>query len=328
MSQKTDSQISTKKQKQNNSQHFYFMINSAAQRRAFYTGNGKLIIFLTFAAEIKNAMSFNLKKSLVFLDVESTGLHVIRDRIIQIAMVKFSPGSQTETELKMLINPGIPISEEAMAVHGITPKDLANKPTFREVAQKIFDFIGDADIAGYNSNRFDIPMLMEEFDRAGLDFDVTRRNLIDIQRIFYKMEPRTLKAAVQFYCNEEFQEAHDAMEDVKATIKVFRGQLQKYRGVDYIDDDRNVIPAPIKEDMDALHEFTNDTRMIDPTQRLKYDINGVVVFNFGKYINLPVAETVFKDRNYYHWIIEKEFSVQVKQTVKKLFKEYELSQKK
>ncbi|MFZ4544011.1 MAG: exonuclease domain-containing protein [Saprospiraceae bacterium] len=273
-------------------------------------------------------MQFNLKKNLVFFDVETTGLHIIRDRIIQIALIKYFPGDKPQEELKMLINPGIPISEESMAIHGITPKDLANKPTFREVAQKIFDFIGDADLAGYNSNRFDIPMLMEEFDRAGFDFDISKRNLIDVQRIFYKMEPRTLKAAVQFYCNEEFQEAHDALEDVKATVKVFQGQLEKYKAVDYFDEDKNKIPAPIQNDMRALHEFTNDLRIIDATQRLKYDINGVVVFNFGKYINLPVAETVYKDRNYYHWIIEKEFSIQVKNTVKKLFKEYELSQKK
>lgn len=273
-------------------------------------------------------MQFELKKNLVFFDVETTGLNVIRDRIIQIALIKFFPNGKPEEELKMLINPGIPISEEAMAIHGITPKDLANKPTFIEVAQKIYDFIGDSDLAGYNSNRFDIPMLMEEFARAGFDFDISKRNLIDVQRIFYKMEPRTLKAALQFYCQEELEDAHDALEDVRATVKVFKGQLQKYQEVDYIDDDKNVIPAPIKNDMQALHEFTNDTKMIDATQRLKYDINGVVVFNFGKYINLPVAETVYKDRNYYHWILEKDFSVQVKQTVKKLFKEYEQSQKK
>jgi DNA polymerase-3 subunit epsilon len=242
--------------------------------------------------------------------------------------VKFYANGKPEEELKMLINPSIPISEEAIAIHGITPKDLANKPTFIEVAQKLYDFIGDADLAGYNSNRFDIPMLMEEFARAGFDFDISKRNLIDVQRIFYKMEPRTLKAAVQYYCNEELEEAHDALEDVRATIKVFKGQLAKYQNVDYVDDDKNVIPVPIKNDMNALHEFTNDVKMIDATQRLKYDNNGVIVFNFGKYINLPVAETIYKDRNYYHWIIEKDFSVQVKQTVKKLFKEYEASLKK
>lgn len=273
-------------------------------------------------------MQFNLKKNLVFFDVETTGLNVIRDRILQIALIKYYPNGKPEEELKMLINPGIPISEEAMGVHGITPKDLANKPSFIEVAQKIYDFIGDADLAGYNSNRFDIPMLMEEFARAGFDFDISKRNLIDVQRIFYKMEPRTLKAAVQFYCNEELKDAHDALEDVRATIKVFKGQLAKYESTDYVDDDKNIIAAPIKNDMPALHEFTNDLKIIDATQRLKYDNNGVIVFNFGKYINLPVAETIYKDRNYYHWIMEKDFSVQVKQTVKKIMKEHEAQVKK
>lgn len=273
-------------------------------------------------------MQFNLKKNLVFFDVETTGLNVIRDRIIQIAIIKFFANGKPEEELKMLINPGIPISEEAMAVHGITPKDLANKPTFIEVAQKLYDFIGDADLAGYNSTRFDIPMLMEEFARAGFDFDISKRNLIDVQRIFYKMEPRTLKAALQFYCQEELEDAHDALEDVRATVKVFRGQLAKYQNTDYIDDDKNIIPTPIKNDMVALHDFTNDMKIIDVTQRLKYDHNGIVVFNFGKYINLPVAETVYKDRNYYHWIMEKDFSIQVKNTVKKLLKEHEQSLKK
>ncbi len=266
-------------------------------------------------------MQFNLKKNLVFFDVETTGLNVIRDRILQIALIKFHANGKPEEELKMLINPSVPISEESMAIHGIMPKDLANKPTFIEVAQKLYDFIGDSDLAGYNSNRFDIPMLMEEFARAGFDFDISKRNLIDVQRIFYKMEPRTLKAAVQFYCNEELEEAHDALEDVLATIKVFKGQLAKYQTVDYVDDDKNVIPAPIKNDMSALHEFTNDHKIIDGTQRLKYDAKGVVVFNFGKYINLPVAETIYKDRNYYNWLLEKDFSVQVKQMVRKLFKE-------
>ena len=273
-------------------------------------------------------MQFNLKKNLVFFDVETTGLNVVRDRILQIALIKFFPNGKPEEELKMLINPGIPIEEEAMAIHGITPKDLANKPTFIEVAQKLYDFIGDADLGGYNSNRFDIPMLMEEFARAGFDFDISKRNLVDVQRIFYKMEPRTLKAAVQFYCNENLEDAHDALEDIRATVKVFKGQLAKYQEVDYIDDDKNVIATPIKNDMSALHEFTNDLKIIDATQRLKYDINGVVVFNFGKYINQPVAETIYKDRNYYQWIMEKEFSVQVKTMVKKLYKEHELKVKK
>jgi DNA polymerase III subunit epsilon len=200
---------------------------------------------------------------------------------------------------------------------------LANKPTFLEVAQQLYDFIGDADLGGYNSNRFDIPMLMEEFGRAGLDFDVTNRKLIDVQRIFYRMEPRTLKAAVKYYCGKNLEDAHDALEDVRATVDVFKGQLAMYDGVDFQDENDNIIEAPIKNDIPALHDFTNDMKVIDATQRLKYDINGEVVFNFGKYINANVGETFYKDRQYYHWIQEKDFSIQVKKLSKELLKAYE-----
>lgn len=272
-------------------------------------------------------MQFNLKKNIVFFDVETTGLNVIRDRIVQIALVKYFPDGREPEELSMLINPSIPISEEAMSIHGITPKDLANKPTFLEVAQKLYDFIGNADLGGYNSNRFDIPMLMEEFGRAGLDFDVTHRKLIDVQRIFYRMEPRTLKAAVKYYCGKNLEDAHDALEDVRATVDVFKGQLAMYDGVDFQDENDNIIEAPIKNDMAALHDFTNDVKIIDATQRLKYDINGEVVFNFGKYINANVGETLYKDRQYYHWIQEKDFSIQVKKLAKELLKAHELAVK-
>ncbi len=272
-------------------------------------------------------MQFNLKKNIVFFDVETTGLNVIRDRIVQIALVKYFPDGREPEELSMLINPSIPISEEAMSIHGITPKDLANKPTFLEVAQKLYDFIGNADLGGYNSNRFDIPMLMEEFGRAGLDFDVTHRKLIDVQRIFYRMEPRTLKAAVKYYCGKNLEDAHDALEDVRATVDVFKGQLAMYDGVDFQDENDNIIEAPIKNDMAALHDFTNDAKIIDATQRLKYDINGEVVFNFGKYINANVGETLYKDRQYYHWIQEKDFSIQVKKLAKELLKAHELAVK-
>lgn len=141
------------------------------------------------------------EKGPCIFDLEATGLHVIRDRIVQIALVKYFADGREPEERCMLVNPGIPISAEAMAVHGITPDDVRNKPTFDQIAKEVFDFIGDADLAGYNSNRFDIPFLMEEFDRAGFDFQIDHRRLIDVQRIFYKMEPRTLKAAVKFYCN-------------------------------------------------------------------------------------------------------------------------------
>lgn len=274
-------------------------------------------------------MNFKLDRDLIFFDLEATGLNVVRDRIIQIGMIKYfkKEGKEPE-ELSMLINPGMPISLEAMQVHGILPKDVANKPVFQQVAQKLFDFIGNADLAGYNSNRFDIPLLMEEFARVGLELDMSRRRTLDIQRIFYKMEPRTLKAALKFYCNEELADAHDAMADVRATVAVFKGQLEKYEGVDFVDQDGNVTPAPIQENVQLLHEFTNDQRFLDATQKMRVEVDGQIVFNFGKYQGKPVAETLVNDNQYYNWMLHKEFSSQVKQLIKKLVRDYEKEQKK
>ncbi|MEL6925329.1 MAG: 3'-5' exonuclease [Bacteroidota bacterium] len=270
---------------------------------------------------------FNLKRDLIFFDIESTGLNVIRDRIVQIAMVKYFANGNEPEELVMLINPGIPISAEAMAVHGITPKDLANKPTFQQVADRLFEFVGNADLAGYNSNRFDVPLLMEEFARVGKELDMNNRRTVDVQRIFYKMEPRTLRAALRYYRGKEIENAHDALADVKATIEVLEGQLDKYKEVDLIDEDGNVTERPVKNDVQALHEFTTDLRFIDATQRLKYDHNGKVVFAFGKYNGQPVIDTFLKDKQYYNWMLNKDFSSQVKQYIKKLMKDYEREQR-
>lgn len=273
-------------------------------------------------------MDFKLDRNLIFFDLEATGLNVVRDRIIQVGMVKyFKKENKAPEELSMLINPGIPIGLEAMKVHGIQPKDVANKPVFQQVAQKLFDFIGNADLAGYNSNRFDIPLLMEEFARVGMELDMTRRRTLDIQRIFYKMEPRTLKAALKYYCDEDMVNAHDAMADVRATVSVFKGQLAKYEGIDYVDHDGNLTPAPVKADMQSIHDFTNDQKFLDATQKLKVDIDGQVVFSFGKYQGKPVAETLVNDNQYYNWMLHKEFSTQVKQLIKKLVKEYEKEQR-
>ena len=267
-------------------------------------------------------MQFNLERDLCFFDLEATGLNVLRDRIVQIAIVKYPKSGAEPQTYNQLINPGIPISEEAMAVHGITPEMLRNKPTFEQVADELFEFIGKSDLAGYNSNRFDIPMLIEEFARVGKDFDISTRRCIDVQKIFYKMEPRTLRAAHQFYTGKPLEKAHDALADVWATVAVLKGQLERYEGVD-LEEENQTIPAPVVNNVQALHDFTNDPSMLDGTQRLKMNADGVVIFNFGKYQNQPVGETLYNDRNYYHWILEKEFSQQVKQLVKKLLKEHE-----
>jgi DNA polymerase-3 subunit epsilon len=267
-------------------------------------------------------VNLNLTKNIVFFDIESTGLNVIRDRIIQLAMIRYHKDGSPPAERTYLINPGIPISEEAMSVHGITPQDVANKPTFQQLAKEIFEFIGDADLAGYNSNRFDIPVLMEEFARAGFDFDIDNRRTVDVQRIFYKMEPRTLAAAYQYYCQKSIQNAHDAMEDVRATIEVLDGQLRKYEGMDFVPEEGEVIPSPIRNDVAALSSFTNDQNMLDATQRLKFDHTGTVIFNFGKYMGRPAAEVLYNDQQYYHWMLNKEFSHQVKKIIKRLVADY------
>ena len=273
-------------------------------------------------------LSVPLTRDLVFFDVETTGLNVLRDRIVQIALIKYQKHKPQPIELQLLINPEIPISEESVSIHGFTSQDLANKPTFLQVGEQLFDFIGDADLAGYNAARFDIPMLIEEFDRIGLVFDMTGRRIIDVQRIFYKMEPRTLKAALKFYCQKDLLDAHDAMADTRATVEIFKGQLTHYEGKTLENEEGKTIEAPIKKDIQALSDFTNDYNIIDATQRLKYDQNGIMVFNFGKYIGQPVAEVLaVKDKNYAHWILEKEFSAQVKQTIRQVVKDIEQKKK-
>lgn len=266
-------------------------------------------------------INLELKRNLCFFDVETTGLNVIRDRIIQIAIIKINHKDQHSEEYKQLINPGpVFISDEAAAVHGITNEIVRNKPLFNQVAQEIFNFIGDADLAGYNSNRFDIPILMEEFSRAGLNFSMSQRRTIDVQQIFYKMEPRTLKAAYRFYCNSELVNAHDAMADVRATLEVFTNQLDYYDGKDMIDEEGNIVSNPITRNMDDLHAFTTNLKTLDATQRLKYNQDGIIVFNFGKYIDHPVEEIFKKEKGYYNWMMSKDFSQQVKEIVTAIFK--------
>ena len=272
-------------------------------------------------------IKFNLDRDLVFFDIESTGLNVMKDRIVQIALIKYPKGGEEPIEKEMLVNPGIPISEESIAIHGITPDKVSNKPTFIQVADEINDFIGDADLSGYNSDRFDIPMLMEEMARAGIDFDVDNRRAIDVQKIFYKMEPRTLVAALKHFCGKKLEDAHDALADVRATVDVLKGQLIMYQETDYEDSDGYTTERPIKNDMAAIAKFIGDTRTVDATQRFKYNHQGEIVFNFGKYVGQPAAELLYKDRHYLNWILEKDFSTQVKKIVKKIVREYADKQK-
>ena len=259
---------------------------------------------------------FRLDRDLCFFDLEATGLNVVRDRIVQFAFIRYPKGGGAPVEYEQLLDPGVPITPEATAVHGYTNADLAGKPSFQDVALRLAEFIGDADLAGYNSNRFDVPLLMEEFERADLPLNVADRRLIDSGKIFFKMEPRTLKAALRFYCGEDMTDAHDALADVRATVQVLKGQIRRYEAQDYEDADGNRIATPVVNDMQSIHEFINDGRYIDVTQRLKVDPHGTVVFNFGKYTGQSVADVLRREPHYGDWILKKEFGIQVKNYIR------------
>lgn len=254
-------------------------------------------------------MAFQLDRDLVFFDIESTGTDVVHDRIIQLALIKYPKDGTSPIEKELLINPQYPIKEDATHVHGLTIDDVRDKPTFKHYAVEILEFIGDADLAGYNSNRFDIPMLMEEFARVGINFSMQGRRHLDALQIFYKMEPRTLKAAHRFYCGNDMGQAHDALADTRATAAVLLGQIQRYQGVDYEDNDGNITPAPIQNDVQALHDFINDSRQVDFTGRFIRNAQGTIVLNFGTHKGEPAK----KQPNTLHWIINKDFPAQVKQ---------------
>lgn len=268
-------------------------------------------------------MELQLERDIVFFDIEATGLNVLKDRIVQIALIKHFADGRAAEELEVVINPQMPIAPDAIKVHGITDEMVADKPTFHQVADELYQFIANSDLAGYNSDRYDIPMLLEEFARVGYDLDLSQRRCLDVQKIFYKMEPRTLTAAMKLYCGETLEDAHDALADVRATVKVFKGQLDRYDGVEYIDGDGFSHGAPIVNDIAKIVEFTSSGNSVDVTNRLKFDKDGHIVFNFGKHIGKRVVEVITKDRQYYNWILEKDFSVQVKQTLRRLMAEYE-----
>ena len=249
-----------------------------------------------------------------FFDLEATGLNIVTDRIVQIAMVKLHADGRSQQELEMKINPTVPISAEASSIHGLTNADLANEPTFAQVAQQLFEFIGEADLAGYNSNRYDVPLLQEEFYRAGLYLDTRSRRLIDAQAIFYQMEPRTLTAALKYYAGKEMENAHDALADVRATVDVFRGQLDRYRGETVMREDGTQI-RPF-DSMDAVADFCKDDRFLDATRRLKWGTDGRPAFNFGKHAGKAVADVFDQEPGYLKWILSKDFSAEVKALVK------------
>ncbi len=238
-------------------------------------------------------MKLKLTRPLVFFDLETTGTNISSDRIVEISIVKLMPDGNIYEKTRR-INPEMHIPEGATAIHHITDEDVANEPTFRQVANSLSQLITGCDIAGFNSNRFDIPLLDREFERAGIDFDLSKARLIDVQTIYHKKEPRTLVAAYNYYCGKELEGAHGALADTRATMEVLLAQLEKY-------DD---VPCEVS----ALSEYSSPNRNVDLMGRLIYDDQNREVINFGKYKGRLAEEVLTKDPGYYSWIMQGDFA--------------------
>lgn len=249
-------------------------------------------------------MKINLKKSIVFFDLETTGINPATDRIVEISLLKVWPNGKQESKTYR-INPEMPIPPRATEVHGITDEDVRNAPTFKMIAAELVNILSDADIAGYNCNKFDIPLLAEEFIRADVEFDFKKRNIVDVMVIFMKKEPRNLEAAYRFYCNKELENAHSANADTLATFEVFAKQLEKYED--------------LGNEISQISEFSSHSDYVDFAGRLIYDEDKNVIVNFGKYKGLKLSDVFEKDTAYYDWVQKGEFPLYTK---KKFTEEY------
>ena len=270
------------------------------------------------------SMKLNLQKPLAFLDLETTGVDVGKDRIVEIAIVKIMPDgnvssmpAKTGAEHRLIVNPGVPIPIEASMVHGIYDADVQNAPTFEQVAPKLYKYIFDCDLGGFNSNRFDIPLLAEEFLRAGIDFSLEGRNLIDVQVLFHLMEPRNLGAAYKFYCNKTLEGAHEALPDTIATYEVFEAMLDHYADTKIKDQEGREF-TPVVNDMEAIHKLCERRKKADLANHLIYNDHDQVIFNFGKYKGQTVADVLAKDSGYFSWMMNAEFPLYTKKVLKEL----------
>jgi DNA polymerase-3 subunit epsilon len=245
-------------------------------------------------------MELALKNPLVFFDLETTGVNVASDRIVEISWLKIQPDGR-ESKQTQRVNPTIPIDPRAIAIHGINDEDVKDKPTFSELARTLANEFEGCDFAGYNSNKFDIPLLAEEFLRADVDFDLRKRKFIDVQVIFHKMEQRTLAAAYQFYCKKVLEDAHSAEADTFATYEILKAQLDRYEH--------------LQNDVDYLSVFSTQNRSVDLAGRIIYNDKDIEVFNFGKYKGEPVEEVLRKDPGYFGWILNGDFPLYTKKVL-------------
>lgn len=264
-------------------------------------------------------MNIKLEKPLVFFDLETTGLNISKDRIIEISLLKVMEDG-TEISKTWLVNPEIPISEEAFTIHGISNEDVKNSPTFAEIGAEILLFLQNCDIAGYNSNKFDLPLLMEEFLRAEIDFDLRGIRFIDVQNIFHKMEPRTLAAAHKFYCKSEMENAHQAEADTRATYNVLKGQLDAYVGSVY-EDKKTGIKTAFSNDIIMLSQFSSDNRSVDFSGQILLNDQDEEVFNFGKHKGKLVRDIFKEEPAYYDWMMKSDFPLYTKKLITRILNE-------
>lgn len=249
-----------------------------------------------------------LRKPLAFFDLETTGINTAKDRIIDICIIKALPGGDVVSK-KQRVNPGVSIPLETSLIHGIYDEDVKDAPPFKAVARTLAQFLEGCDLAGFNSNRFDVPLLVEEFLRANVDFDVKNRRLVDAQRIFHLMEPRNLTAAYKFYCDKDLVGAHNAEADTIATLEVLNAQVQRYIGMIARTDSGQDVK--FDNDMDVLHSLTAN-RNVDLAGRIILNHEGVEVFNFGKHKDRPVLEVLQKEPAFYDWMLKGEFPLDTK----------------
>ncbi|MCZ8197231.1 MAG: 3'-5' exonuclease [Flavobacterium sp.] len=245
-------------------------------------------------------MELKLNKPICFFDLETTGIDVAKDRIVEIAVFKVYPNGNKESKT-WLVNPTIPIPPQSTAIHGISNEKVANEPTFKELASQVYNMIKDSDLAGYNSDRFDIPLLAEELLRAGVDFDMKNRVSVDVQTIFHKKEERTLSAALKFYCNQSLENAHTAEADTMATYEILKAQLDRYED--------------LPNDMKTLSEFTSRKKAVDFAGFIALNDKGQEIFTFGKNKNQLVEDVLEKEPGYYGWIQGADFPLYTKKVL-------------
>jgi DNA polymerase-3 subunit epsilon len=269
-------------------------------------------------------MKLNLQRPLAFFDLETTGTDIGKDRIVEIAIVKMMPDGQVSMlpaqrgkEHRLLINPTIPIPIESSLVHGVYDADVKDAPTFKELAPKLFKFLFDCDLGGFNSNRFDIPMLAEEFLRAEIDFNVEGRNLVDVQVIYHLMEQRNLKAAYKFYCDKQLDDAHEALPDTLATLEIFEAMLDRYAHVEMQDENGNTY-HPVQNNMEVIHKLSERKKKADFAGHIVFNDKDQPVFNFGKYKNMTVQEVLTKDQGYFSWMMNADFPLYTKKVLKEI----------